>query len=343
MILAESAGISRLFDSTGMFDHVAVRIVCIATAASIVLGLLASVVLNAKNPALAKDIRTRTLMWIVLAAAVIVPILAFRAGAMMLVLALSLLCYREFARGTGLFRFRLVSGLVVLGILCLTFTHVDHWPGLRVGLVAIIPAAIVVLSVLEDRPEQYIMRCALGTSAFLLLGVGLGRLGDLANHTDYRALLLAIIFSCQGADVAAYCFGKALGGRHVFPNTSPKKTLGGHVGALALIAPASAYLYHLVFAGTVLEAWGHCVTLGVMTAVLAQMGDLVMGSIKRDLGVKDLANILPGHGGVLDRCNSLLLVAPAVYHYVQFYIGVAADAPVRIITGGVGVAAGGMP
>ena len=65
----------------------------------------------------------------------------------------------------------------------------------------------------------------------------------------------------------------------------------------------------------------------------AQFGDLVLGSIKRDLGVKDLAGTLPGHGGISDRVNSLLLVAPAAFHFVGYLVGVGLDKPARIFTG----------
>ncbi|MFT3687081.1 MAG: phosphatidate cytidylyltransferase [Phycisphaerales bacterium] len=170
-------------------------------------------------------------------------------------------------------------------------------------------------------------------SAFLLFGVGFGRLGTLTAEPQYRALLCTIIACCQFSDVAAYCCGKSLKTGKLFPNTSPGKTLGGHVGALLIITPLAAALYHLTFDGTALAAWHHCIILGLLTAILAQLGDLVLSSIKRDIGIKDMGADLPGHGGVLDRCNSLLLAAPVVYHYINTFHTAGAGVPFRLLSG----------
>ncbi len=74
-------------------------------------------------------------------------------------------------------------------------------------------------------------------------------------------------------------------------------------------------------------------SLGALVSVAAQPGDLMLSSIKRDLGIKDMGVMLPGHGGILDRYNSLLLVAPASFHLIGYYVGFGLDQPVRLITG----------
>ncbi|HZW06886.1 MAG TPA: phosphatidate cytidylyltransferase [Phycisphaerales bacterium] len=324
--------LTTLTDTSGALAHPVVRTVAVAAASGIAIGLLASVVLAPRKPALARDIRVRTLTWIVLALITIVPVVAMRLSAILLFGLLSLLCYREFARATGLFRWRLVSAIVAAGIVAVTFANLDHNPSALTLLVAVVPVSIIALSVLQDTPAGYIQRCALGVSAFFLFGMGMGRLGALTAEPQYRAVLCTIIFSCQFSDVAAYCCGKSIRSRHLFPSTSPNKTLAGHLGALLIIVPMAAVLYHVSFKGTPLEAWRHCVTLGVLTAALAQLGDLVISSVKRDLGIKDMGGDLPGHGGVLDRCNSLLLAAPAVYHYITSVQGTSTAVPVRLIT-----------
>ncbi len=73
--------------------------------------------------------------------------------------------------------------------------------------------------------------------------------------------------------------------------------------------------------------------MGMMIAVLGQFGDLLLSSVKRDVGIKDMGSTFPGHGGVLDRFNSLLLVSPAIFHFVGYYMGVGWQGQVRIFTG----------
>jgi phosphatidate cytidylyltransferase len=135
-------------------------------------------------------------------------------------------------------------------------------------------------------------------------------------------------------DVFAYIVGKSLGRRKLCPNTSPNKTIGGALGALVLTTFLAALLAHYIFAGTPLDQWMWLLLLGLIVSLAGQLGDLMLSSIKRDLGIKDMGALIPGHGGLLDRFDSLLLVAPAVFHYVGFFVGFGLDQPKRIITGG---------
>ena len=73
--------------------------------------------------------------------------------------------------------------------------------------------------------------------------------------------------------------------------------------------------------------------LGVLVSVAGQFGDLTLSSIKRDIGIKDMDVIIPGHGGLLDRFDSTLLVAPVAFHYVNYFAGPGPDPPVCILTG----------
>jgi phosphatidate cytidylyltransferase len=70
--------------------------------------------------------------------------------------------------------------------------------------------------------------------------------------------------------------------------------------------------------------------LGIIVSIVGQFGDLMLSAIKRDLGLKDTAKLIPGHGGLLDRFDSLILVAPAVFHYVSYFVGFGVGQPQRI-------------
>jgi phosphatidate cytidylyltransferase len=143
-----------------------------------------------------------------------------------------------------------------------------------------------------------------------------------------------LILCVELNDVFAYITGKTLGRAKLAPNTSPNKTVAGALGALVLTTGLAAGLGGIVFAGTRIDTWPRLITLGLIVSVTGQLGDLTLSSIKRDLGIKDWAATFPGHGGLLDRFNSLLFAAPAVFHYVGYLNGVGLNQVPRILTNG---------
>jgi phosphatidate cytidylyltransferase len=262
------------------------------------------------------------------------PVLLGAAWTIAAVAVLGLLCYREFARATGLFRHRSISVLVVMGWLAVTLATADHWYGLFAALPALGCVVIAAAAVLLDQPKGYIQRVALGSFGFLLFAVCLGHLGYMANDTDYRPIILLLLLSVELNDVFAYLAGKTFGHRKLAPNTSPGKTIGGMVGALIGTTTLVAVLGHWVFAGSAMDHTMRLIGLGLIVSVAGQLGDLVLSSIKRDIGIKDMGHTLPGHGGLLDRFDSLILVAPAFFHYVGYFRGFGIDQATRIFTGG---------
>ncbi|MGE0733654.1 MAG: phosphatidate cytidylyltransferase [Alphaproteobacteria bacterium] len=284
-------------------------------------------------PALIRELWLRTASWLVLVLVLGIPILAGALWTMLLILAISLLCFHEYARATGLFREKLVSFTVILGILFVFFAAIDHWYGFFQALVPLTVVGLAVISIPLDRPSGYVQRVALAIFGFLVFGVAFGHLAFMANDWHYRPIVLMVLIAVSLNDVFAFVIGKLVGGPKLVPVTSPNKTLAGSLGAMVLTTTLVALLAGLVFEGTTLEQWPHRIGLGLIVGALAQLGDLMLSSIKRDLGIKDMGNTIPGHGGVLDRFNSLLLVAPATFHYVGYFIGFGVDQPTRIFTG----------
>jgi len=118
-------------------------------------------------------------------------------------------------------------------------------------------------------------------------------------------------------DTGAYLFGVAFGRHKLMPRISPKKTIEGGVGGL-LAAGLVGWLCARSLLPIVTPLAG--LLLGLTTGLVAQLGDLVESMLKRDVGIKDSAELIPGHGGVLDRFDSMLFTVPVLYYYFRFFI-----------------------
>jgi phosphatidate cytidylyltransferase len=292
------------------------------------------------SPAFRRELWLRLGSWLVLLPLIFAPVLAGREWTIGAVTLLGLLCFGEFARATGLFREYLVTVVVVIGILLVNYAALDRWYGLFVALWPLMTVAIIVTSIPLDRPAGFIQRVALGIFAFMLLGAGLAHLGYMANDPGYRPLVLMLLATVALNDVAAFTFGKLIGGRKLVPNTSPNKTISGALGALVTTTLLVAFIASRIYAGTPMAHPAMLLLLGVIVSAGGQCGDLMLSSIKRDLGIKDMGTVLPGHGGILDRFNSLLLVAPAVFHLIHYVAGFGLEAPARLVTGAQAVLGG---
>jgi phosphatidate cytidylyltransferase len=301
---------------------------CAAIVALIALALAAIPLLPA-SAELKLELRRRTLAWAVMAPLILGPVLLGPGGHVAAVTVLSLVCFREYARATGLFRERMLCAVVVLAILAVELCALDHYYGLFTALIPLCAGLIAAAPILQDRPAGYLQRASLGVFGFMLFGSGLAHLAYMGNDEGYRPIVLLVVAGVQLNDVFAFCTGKALGREKLAPATSPNKTVAGALGALALTTAMVAWLGGIVFKGTPLDEPGKLVGLGVLTSVTGQLGDLLLSSIKRDVGIKDMGAVIPGHGGVLDRANSLLLASPAVFHYARYFDGLRLDAPER--------------
>ena len=327
----------RLFGWEDAFAHPITLGITIGIGAALVVAALLIWLLRLfgrTSDAVHDELVKRVRSWAIIAPLLLLPILLGAAWTIAAVGVLSVLCYREFARATGFFRHRALSLVVVIGITALTFASADHWYGFFVALPPLVIVLLAVVGIMRDEPRGYTQRVGLGIFSFLFFGVCIGHLGYMANDWDFRPIILMILVTVELNDVFAYISGKALGRRKLIPNTSPNKTLGGALGALVLTTALVTVLAHLIFADTELDTWPKLIGLGLIVSVAGQFGDLMVSSIKRDIGIKDMGVTIPGHGGLLDRFDSLILVAPAVFHYVGYFLGFGLDQPTRIITGG---------
>ena len=156
----------------------------------------------------------------------------------------------------------------------------------------------------------------LGVLYVPLLGSHLVSLRTGFNQTLSAHLLSFFFLVLMGADAGAYYVGRALGKHKLAPSISPGKTwegaIGGVVAALAMAALAHFWFFRELPLKYILP-------LAVMMTVVGIFGDLAESALKRGAGAKDAANILPGHGGLLDRLDSLLFNAPLIYYFARFY------------------------
>jgi phosphatidate cytidylyltransferase len=126
--------------------------------------------------------------------------------------------------------------------------------------------------------------------------------------------LLLCIWSC---DTFAYFIGAPLGKHKLSPNVSPNKTVEGFLGGIVGAVAAAFFCYYVFFGSARLV---HLLVVAVFVALIGQVGDLAESLFKRDAQIKDISNIIPGHGGILDRFDSLLFMAPVVYYYLKYVV-----------------------
>lgn len=185
--------------------------------------------------------------------------------------------------------------------------------GILAGAVAGLPWALFWLA---GRPETRTLRAVL---AVLLMSLWVGTpLAHLGLFPDTRYGVVLILIAVVGpwiSDSGAYFAGRFFGRRMLFPSLSPKKTVEGGAGGLLLTVLIVGPIAYLLLDYTPAKA----LIIGTFVSVSSQCGDLFESSLKRILDVKDLGTFLPGHGGVLDRIDSLLFTAPAVY-YISLFV-----------------------
>ena len=197
-------------------------------------------------------------------------------------------------------------------ILALVGAESGGLPWLLGGALATVPLAFLLYGLAETR-QSATVAISVTVLGVVWIAVGLGHLvllRDLPEHG--RDAVFAVLIAVFAADTAAYFVGRFLGRHRMAPAISPGKTWEGFLGGtVAAIAAAFFVLYDQGF----LEVWQSLV-LGAVVAVAAATGDLFESAVKRDLHVKDSGRLLAGHGGMLDRIDSILFAGTAAFYAV---------------------------
>lgn len=251
--------------------------------------------------------------WIVMAGIGLVCVALGRFAVITGVALLSIFAFREYAAASDLQRDTRMCAVVYIGIVavgvaaCYSFSH-----GYRVFMAVpvVVIGLVILVPIIRNQAQDGLQKIALGVFGFIFIGWMFGHLGLLAGAANSYGLLCYIVFATESADISAFVFGRLFGKHSLRSNISPRKTIEGAVGGLvvAMVLPWALRFSLPFFSATQLVATGLIVGFGGL------LGDLTVSVLKRDLGIKDMSRTIPGHGGILDRIDSLIFVAPLFMH-----------------------------
>jgi len=193
-------------------------------------------------------------------------------------------------------------------------------PVAGLGMAVLAVFAITALQIRRKDPAGSIANMAVGVFGVIYVGGLLSHAVLIRDHLESDAYgILFMIIALAGSmlcDTGAYFAGRAYGKRKLIPGISPGKTVEGTIGGV--VSGAVAVCAVKLVAGIFMEVpfgWGPALFLGTLIAVAGVIGDLVESMMKRDAGVKDSGKVIPGHGGLMDRLDSLLWAIPATYYF----------------------------
>jgi len=272
------------------------------------------------------SVRRTYLGWVIMIPLVLGTLALGRVPTVLAIGLVSILGFKEFARATGLYRdwwytcavYAGIAGLALLSSIADPRTGERGWYGLFMASPVFVIALLLTIPVLRNQAQGHLQRVSLAIVGFVYMGWMFGHMGFLANSSNFYGYVLFLFFAVELNDVAAFTCGKLFGSRKLRSRVSPNKTVGGSLGALgvSLVLPWLLRFSFPHFGVTELLLTGLIVGIG------GQLGDLTISFIKRDLGIKDMGALIPGHGGVLDRIDSLIFVAPLFFHMVRWFHGV---------------------
>lgn len=212
--------------------------------------------------------------------------------------------------------------IAVLLAVVLLFLGDYQWPDQSITILGVLGLALLICCTFGSPVERMMPDTAISVLCLFYIGftlLALPALHELANGPSLVTFLLCVVWA---GDVAALYVGQAWGRRKLAPTLSPNKTWEGTLGSLAgSLLAAGALLGLAAYMQTwesarisYPEDWWYWLVLAVVVNVAGQVGDLAESAFKRSVGVKDSGTLLPGHGGVLDRVDALLLAAPALWY-----------------------------
>lgn len=231
-----------------------------------------------------------------------------------LVLAMAMIGYYEFVKMTRVPPFSGTAMLGYLGVLVFMFPWklLDISFPLPLGHVIWLLLFLFLLVTVVTKNKVDIQMTSLLFLGAVYVGVGFSYIAESRSAPDGHGVFwtFLLLVSIWASDAGAYFVGKWIGSHKLWPAISPNKTIEGALGGV-IIAMLTSAVFALLSGG--LLTIGRALAIGLACAVAGQLGDLVQSAYKRVYGIKDSGNLLPGHGGILDRCDSWIIVFPFVH------------------------------
>ena len=243
--------------------------------------------------------------------------------AQIMFLVISVLMFREFGHMVGMRGLPLAMLLLLGGLINVwPFAAISYGWSLQTMFAFVIGLAFIFRIGFAWRTDDrqigdfcFLMVICVASGSFVLV------------LPEGRFLLLALALVIASCDSAAYFVGRAVGGPRLAPTISPNKTISGGLGGILAALLAATLLFgpmemidldFFINGEMVMLSWPKVIVGGLVTGLLAQLGDLLESALKRRRGVKDSSQLIPGHGGVLDRFDGYLLTLPAMILFFMF-------------------------
>ena len=282
--------------------------------------LLAITIVRHKDRKFLKSLWVKYFAWFLIIPPIIFPLLYNRLLFVVVFQIISILCLREFSRMTGLWKDR--QYMVVCYIaLCIVYLPV-YLGKAAYGAFQAFPifaiTAVLLVPVMRDEYTHMVQKTSLGMLGVAYFAWFLAHVPFLRNSNNGVELVFFLILLTAVNDASAYLGGSVFGKHKLAPHLSPNKTFEGSVVSLIVTIGISFAIRFLIpFVSVV-----HLILSGSLISVGGTAGDLVISFIKRDIGVKDAGKTIPGHGGILDRFDSLVFTAPLFFHFINNFYGI---------------------
>ncbi len=177
---------------------------------------------------------------------------------------------------------------------------------------------LALYEIIKSKPASALLSISSAVFGIIYVGWLLGRhLILLRQMNDGKQIIFLLLGITWSGDIGAYLIGKRFGRHKVFPIISPQKSLEGFIAGIIFGVLAT---FILCYSFSLNISLMHIIIMGVILTIIGQIGDLAESLIKRGANVKDSGNLMPGHGGILDRCDSLIFITPALYYYLKYIL-----------------------